>query len=209
MRAPRPRLALVLLLVALMVLVVAPAAIAGKIVPGVSIDHVRIGQSKAAVKHVLGPPPHIARGRKGSGVVRWDYTKHNHLTVVFVHDKVTSVFVLMIPGRGRVLDHTSKGIGLGSKMSAVAKAYPGHCEAPGAGYPPVCSWQAYWTTRMLFSASGRYGTGWKAPVETIKLSLITIASRKAILARLREAHDLGALTDEEYAVRKADVLATM
>ena len=169
----------------------------------------RIGQSEAQVRRILGPPPHTAKGR--SGLVRWDYTAHNSLTVNLVHDKVISVFVSTIPGQGRVLDHTAEGIGLLSKMSAVEKAYPGHCSPPDptVGDPPGCGFQSHWTTRMGFGASGRYGTGWKAPVETISLELIAIASRKDILRGLQEKHAAGLLSDEEYAAKKADVLATM
>jgi hypothetical protein len=207
MRAPRSRLGLGSLLVALLVLLAAPVARAGSIVPGVSIDGVRIGQSEAAVRRVLGPPPHTAKGR--SGVVRYDYAAHNHLTVTFAQGKVILVFVSMVPGQGKVLDHTAEGIGLLSKMSAVAKAYPGQCQPPAAEAPPGCAWQQAWTTRIGFVASGRYGTGWKAPVETIQLELIAIGSRKDILRRLGELHDQGVLTDEEYAAKKADVLHMM
>ncbi len=191
------------------VLLAATPALAGSIVPGISIDGVRIGQSADQVRRVLGPPPHTAKGREG--FVRWDYTAHNHLTVNLVNGKVVSVFVSMVPGQGRVLDHTAEGIGLLSKMSAANKAYPGQCSPPdpAVGNPPGCGFQNYWTTRMGFSASGRYGTGWKAPIETISLDLITVASRKEILQRLEEDHAQGLLSDEEYAARKADVLATM
>lgn len=155
----------------LVALVICPLAVAGAIVPGVSIDGVRLGQSAATVRKLLGPPPHLQQGPPGSQVVRWDYTSHNSLTVLLDHGKVTSVFVSTVPGRGKVLDRTAKGIGLLSKMSAVAKAYPGHCQPPAAPAPPSCGWQTA-TTRMTFQASGRYGSGWNAPVETIQLQLI-------------------------------------
>jgi hypothetical protein len=140
-------------------------------VPGISINGVRLGQSAAAVRKILGPPPHMQKGAPGSQVVRWDYTAHNSLTLLLNHGKVTSVFVSTIPGRGKVLDRTAKGIGLLSRMSAVAKAYPGHCQPPAFGAPPGCSWQTA-TARMTFQASGRYGSGWNALVETIQLQLI-------------------------------------
>ena len=165
--APRWRVAIGLSI--LITLLVAPAASARLIVPGASLDGVHIGQTKASVKRVLGQPTHVAA--QGSDTVRWDYPAHNSLTVFFVQGRVIRVFVTAIPGR-KVLDHTSKGVGLLSKMSAVSKAYPGHCSRPdpSLGAPPVCRWETA-TTRMLFKASGRYGTGWSAPVETIELQL--------------------------------------
>ena len=167
------RLHSALVATALAALVVCPLAAAGSIVPGVSIDGVRLGQSAAAVRRILGPPPGTQQGPPGSQVVRWDYTAHNSLTVLLDHGRVTSVFVSTIPGRGKVLDRTAKGIGLLSRMSAVAKAYPGHCQPPQPAFkaPPGCSWQTA-TARMTFQASGRYGSGWNAPVETIQLQLI-------------------------------------
>jgi hypothetical protein len=209
MRAPWSRFGLGSLLVALLVLLAATPALAGSIVPGVSIDGVRIGQSADQVKRILGAPPHTAKGR--AGFVRWDYTAHDHLTVDLVNGKVVSVSVSMVPGQGRALDHTTEGIGLLSQMSAANKAYPGQCQPPdpAVGNPPGCGFQNYWTTRMGFAASGRYGIGWKAPIETISLELITVASRKEILQRLEELHAQGAMSDQEYATKKADVLATM
>ena len=206
MRARRSSLGLGALLAALLVLLAAAPALAGSIVPGVSIDGVRIGQSADQVRRVLGAPPHTAKGREG--LVRWDYTAHNHLTVDLVNGKVVSVSVAMIPGQGRALDHTTEGIGLGSKVSAVEKAYPGHCQGPTPGSAPGCSWQTY-TTAFGFGTSGRYGTGWKAPVENIQLELKAIGSRKDVLRELDERHGQGLITDEEYAAIKAEVLRTM
>ena len=167
------RLCSALTAVSLAALAVCSLASAGTIVPGVSIDGVRLGQSVATVRRILGPPPHTQNGPPGSQVVRWDYTAHNSLTVLLGHGKVTSVFVSTIPGRGKVLDHTTKGIGLLSRMSAAAKAYPGHCQPPqpAFGAPPGCGWQTT-KARMTFQASGRYGVSWHAPVETILLQYI-------------------------------------
>jgi hypothetical protein len=142
------------------------SAVSATIVPGKSIAGVSLGDGQARVRSQLGPPPHVQLGQPGSGVVRWDYTARNHLTVLFGHGRVTSVFVSAIPHSGRVFEHTKKGIGLGSPMSAVERAYPGHCDFPdpGMGAPPSCSFG-----RMLFMVSGRYGMGRNAPVETIEL----------------------------------------
>jgi hypothetical protein len=203
MRAPRAGL----VLGSLLVLLAAAPALAGSIVPGISIDGVRIGQSADQVRRILGAPPHTAKGR--AGLVRWDYTAHDHFTVDLVNGKVVSVSVSMVPGQGRALDHTAEGIGLLSKMSAANKAYPGQCSPPNPPYPPVCGFQQYWTTRMLFQASGDYGNGWKEPIVTIKLDLISEATKKDILGRLEADHAAGLLSDEEYATKKADVLATM
>jgi hypothetical protein len=138
----------------------------------VSIDGVKLGMSAAAVRAKLGAPPHIQPGPSGSGYERWDYKAHNSLTVNLARGRVTSVFVTRIPGRSKVLDRTAKGIGLGSPMSAVEKAYPGHCyfPDPSINLPPVCNWQTS-KVMMTFQASGRYGLGRKAPVETIQLQL--------------------------------------
>ncbi len=125
----------------IVVLLSASVVSARAVVPGASIDGVHIGQGKASVKRVLGPPPHTQKGPPGSDTVRWDYKAHNSLTVLLVQGRVTRVFVTTIPGRGRVFDHTTKGIGLLSKMSAVRKAYPGHCEppVPSMGIPPCAT----------------------------------------------------------------------
>jgi hypothetical protein len=152
------------------VLVALPAVASASIVPGVSIAGVRLGDSQSAVRSRIGAPSHTQAGPPGSQVERWDYLTHDHLTVQFDHGRVTSVFVSAIPSKGlRPVEKTPSGQGLGSPMSAFAKAYPGACSPPVPGrYPPVCSFQRG-TRRMSIMVSGRYGMGWKAPAETIIL----------------------------------------
>ena len=149
-------------------IVVAPVARAGTIVPGESIDGVRLLMSQDAVKRLLGPPDFVNHG-KWVWHARGKSPTHDEILVEFVHRKVYEVNSLWVPGKGKAFDRTAEGIGLGSTMSAADRAYPGQCHSSGTpGAPPGCSWQ--WNDTGLvfwFDASGRYGKGWKAPVEVI------------------------------------------
>ncbi len=148
-------------------LVLVPSAAAGTIVPGVSIAGVKLGDSAAAVRSRLGAPANIQKGPPGSGVVRYDYPTHNRMAVVITNGRATSVSVTALPGE-RVYDRTSRGLGLLSPMSALSKAYPASCFKYGPA-PPGCTFDRG-RTWMRMSVSGRYGMGWKAPLESIELS---------------------------------------
>ena len=142
-------------------------ASAGSIVPGVSIDGVRLLQSRATVRRNLGAPPVTHKVR--SDLIRYVYPAHNNLNVFLLNGRVVRVYVTALPGQ-RVRDHTSNGIGLLSRMSAARAAYPGHCSKTYADAPPVCTWQTS-DAFIIFKTSGRFGLGWKAPVESIDLQL--------------------------------------
>jgi hypothetical protein len=141
-------------------------------VVGASIDGIAPGNTTGQVQSAVGPPQHTQAGK--DGVVRWDYPDHNSLTVTFdPGGHVITVFVSGLPGQAPIYDHTDKGIGLLSSMGDALAAYPDNCFPPDAdsGAPPSCDFRGG-GYEMQFLASGRYGTGLEAPVETILLKLL-------------------------------------
>jgi hypothetical protein len=159
---------------------VALAAVAGAatvsaravVVPGTSLAGVSLGQTQATVRTHLGAPPHVQAGAPGTSAARWDYPAHNRLGITFNGGRVVSVVVTALRGE-KVYERTSRGVGLLSPMSAVSRAYPGACVPPQKAYgsPPRCFWR-HGHVEMSFETSGRYGTGWNAPVESIELTKI-------------------------------------
>jgi hypothetical protein len=156
-------------------LALCPAGLAS-IVPGVSIAGVRLGDGTAAVRAKLGSPPQTLHyPGDPAGHFQWGYSRgaRGDIGISFDRNRVVRIFInspLVRKGGPVLSERTTKGIGLGSAMSAVESAYPGKCYFPGKGShaPPSCSWTAA-NTMMLFQSSGRLGLGRSVPVETIVL----------------------------------------
>lgn len=88
----------------------APAASAS-IVVGRSIDGVKLGDSQARVRQVLGKPASTAQG--------WDYLKGLEGRVSFdAHGHVRGIWT------GSPKQKTSRGIGVGSSLAKLKRAYP-------------------------------------------------------------------------------------
>jgi hypothetical protein len=102
-----------------------------QIVVGQSIDGVRIGQSEAQVRRLLGKPeraylPHP--GESGTPTY-WTYKTYHPPTreVVFFEGRVTGVIVsyLLNPGSKALKRYrTNRAVGLGSSLARVHAAYP-------------------------------------------------------------------------------------
>ena len=192
----------------LAVLLAAPPALAGSIVPGVSIHGVRLGQSagtgercpRPAAPHgerAGGPrplglhgaqPPHgESRERQGDQRVRLD-------------DPRAGQGARPHGGGDR------PGVEDVRRGESVSRSLPG---ADPGRHPPVCLFQNYWTTRMLFRLRSRChhleGAGGD--------DLVGVDRRphraRTSFAVSSSDHDQGLLSDEEYAAKKADVLPTM
>ena len=155
-------------------LVICPTVIAD-IVPGISIAGVRLGDGPAKVRAKLGPPPQIRHVPAApAGTFEWGYTRKQlgDVGIAFDHNRVIRIFIAGLPRKGApvVSERTKEGIGIGSPMSAVDRAYPGHCffQNPKLHHPPVCTWFNS-TSLMAILASGRFGYGRNTPAETIKL----------------------------------------
>ena len=144
--------------------VAVPVAAAGTIVPGISLAGVKLGDSAAAITTRLGPRAHKQPGPPGSGVVRYDYPTHNHLTVVMHNGHAESISMTALRG-DHVYDHTAKGVGLLSTMAAWRSAYPADCFKNGPA-PPGCTFNRG-TTWMRLLANG---TSWATPLLSIELS---------------------------------------
>jgi hypothetical protein len=121
MRRALPLLVVVALLV--------PAAAEAKIVIGLSIASVRLGDSAATAKRKLGAPQSVMH-RPGNKESIYNYTRRK-LTI-----RIRS-------GRGVIElnsfsshEKTSKGVGVGSLLTSVDSAYPGACDLD---FAPHCA----------------------------------------------------------------------
>ncbi|HEX7071279.1 MAG TPA: hypothetical protein VF190_10750 [Rhodothermales bacterium] len=94
----------------------------GRIVPGQSVDNVRLGADTLQVRSILGLPNLVERGA-GYIIYRYMHGRHAGFSIHFgmtefrQHDGTTS-FGLSSPYSGR----TREGVGLGSPRSAVLEA---------------------------------------------------------------------------------------
>jgi len=104
---------------------VADGAVA-KIVIGQGIAGVNIGDTEAQVQHIVGRP--TTTYKPARGVAGWQYT-HGPLSEV-EFDKGRVFYVLT----GRTDQKTSKGIGVGSSVAAVRRAYPSARCTSGSTY---------------------------------------------------------------------------
>jgi hypothetical protein len=95
---------------------------------------------------------------------RWGFPAHNDLVVYFRSGRVTTISVDLVPGQP-VLEKTERGVGLGSTIAAVAKAYPGSCQPPHPPSSALCLWKRG-RIEMRFAARG---TRWTSKVVTIQL----------------------------------------
>lgn len=113
----RPIVAALGLLLTAGVLAAAPAALA-KIVVGQSIAGVKLGNTEAQVTQVLGSPS-LMQPPDSQGVTAWNYVKPPLLGVVsFTNGGVSGMWT------GSKHQKTSKGVGPGSSLAQVRKAYP-------------------------------------------------------------------------------------
>lgn len=94
---------------ALVLAFAAPASAA--IVPGTGASGVRLDDSQAQVKKVLGAP------EKGSNTLNYRYLSRHGLGIYFIAGKAFEITVV----RGR--EATSSGVRIGSTLAAVKKAY--------------------------------------------------------------------------------------
>ena len=105
------------LLLTAMMLTVAPVAHAS-IVVGQGIAGVKLGDSEAQVTQILGPPS-LQQPPDSQGVTSWNYTKAPLLGVVsFTNGDATGMWTASKKQK------TSKGVGPGSSLAQVRKAYP-------------------------------------------------------------------------------------
>jgi hypothetical protein len=103
------------------------AAFAGaKIVVGRGIDRVWLNDTPSQVSLVLGKPDQANTYPQGTV---WYFNKHGHALVVGFnhHHRVTGVYT------GNRREKTNRGVGPGSSLASVRKAYPHiKCSAPGS-----------------------------------------------------------------------------
>lgn len=119
---------------------VAEAKPAAKLVMGQSIDGINIGQTEAQVRQEHGKPTYVYDKNNGS-LVQWTYGRSRDLTMSFgIGNRVVDLELF------DKRDRTDKGIGVGSSLAQVQKAYPsakcaphlsGNGQDPNYG-PPGC-----------------------------------------------------------------------
>jgi hypothetical protein len=99
------------------VLATAPSALA-TIVIGQSIAGVKLGESQSQVTAQLGAPT-FARPPDYQGAIEWNYAKPPLLGAMsFAHGELVSMWTLSTHQK------TSQGVGVGSSLAQVRKAYP-------------------------------------------------------------------------------------
>ena len=114
------RESLIASMVAMVLLVVAPAVGLAAIVPGYGIAGVKLDDSAAQVMAILGKP--VTVQHNGGGEQNWLYDKNpvDWVTLIAKGGRTTVVGI----ETGDKTQKTPQGVGPGSSMAALQKAYP-------------------------------------------------------------------------------------
>lgn len=120
-----------------LMLVVAPSVADANIVEGQSIGRVSLGQTKSQVKADFGGALPILRNR---GPVQWSYLNHGATNYMITFTCTNRQLADTYHCNGARVESvtlfdqsqkTSKGIGVGSTLTAVQRAYPGITKSHG------------------------------------------------------------------------------
>ena len=133
------------------------------IVPGASIGGVRQGMSLAAVRKAWGPGGISQTGgacRVGQGACIWTGASSKERALLRIADNGTVAGVTIMGGPASPLARlkTSQGFGLGTKLAALKKAYPGVLPSPAGLVDPDGTGSVFVVKKTAFFISRSNGT---------------------------------------------------